>query len=543
MMDNEPTYSDLEKKIRTLEKKMADLQISERHFRSIIEAAENVGFVLSDVQEPMPHITQFSSGAEKIFGYTRSEAIGRPFSILHRPENHPDYQAIHRRMRESGKGQGYLNEHLHSHKSGGKICLLSSSHPLFDANNNLQSVLVLYIDITRQKELEAQIRESHKMKALGTLAGGISHDFNNILGIIIGNTELALLDIMVSHETKHYLDEIHKASIRARNLVRQILTFSRQALPGHKPVDISLIVKESISLLKATIPSTIKIQSRFPSETDFILADASQIEQIVINLCVNAAQSMKDVFGTMDIGLDNVQMNDGLIENGFHLRPGRYVKLTVKDTGQGITPDDMQHIFDPYFTTKGLADHSGMGLSVVHGIVQNHKGAITVRSEKGQGAVFEVFFPSIEQVSRSPVKSDKTAPLNHGDECILFVDDEEAIGAFARDILEYLGYDVIIEKNPSKAFNLFQEKPDFFDLVITDMTMPEMTGIDLLKKIKQIRPNIPIILCTGYSDLIDEDKANDLGIAAYLVKPIETKDLSKVLRKVLDGDKSNENTL
>jgi CheY-like chemotaxis protein len=369
------------------------------------------------------------------------------------------------------------------------------------------------------------------MEAIGTLAGGIAHDFNNILGIILGNTELSMYDVPEWNPTRLNLEEIRTASLRAKDVVQQLLSFARKTKLEKKPTNIIPIIKESLKLLRSSIPTSIEIRQNIPKDIDTILADPTQINQVLINLCTNAEHAMLDG-GIIEVDLKNVELDEDIAAKYPELNPGRYVNLVIDDTGHGIAQEDIDRIFDPYFTTKEVDRGTGMGLAVVHGIVKGHNGFISVKSEPGKGTAFSVFFPVVEKEAVVETETDEELPS--GNERILFVDDEESIVGIGHQILERLGYKVESTTSPIDALELFRSKPDQFDLVITDMAMPKMTGDKLVKEILKIQPDIPIILCTGFSEKIDEKKAKAIGVADYIEKPLDMRDYAMKIRKVLD---------
>jgi CheY-like chemotaxis protein len=369
------------------------------------------------------------------------------------------------------------------------------------------------------------------MESIGTLAGGIAHDFNNILGIILGNTELSLYDVPEWNPARLNLEEIRTASLRAKDVVRQLLSFARKTKLEKKPTNIILIIKESLKLLRSSIPTSIEIRQNIPEDIDTILADPTQINQVFINLCTNADHAMPDG-GVIVVTLKKIELDEDTAVQHPELNPGRYVNLTVSDTGHGISHNEIDRIFDPYFTTKEVGKGTGMGLAVVHGIVKGHNGIILVESELGKGTTFSIFFPVVAKEAVVETEADEKLPT--GDERILFVDDEELIVGIEHQILERLGYKVESTTSPIDALELFRSKPDQFDLVITDMTMPKMTGDKLVKEILKIQPDIPIILCTGFSEKIDEKKAKAIGVADYIEKPLDMRDYAMKIRKVLD---------
>lgn len=402
-------------------------------------------------------------------------------------------------------------------------------------------ILVMDIDITEQRRaeeekssLEAQLRQAQKMEALGTLAGGIGHDFNNILAAIIGFGELLRDHLPAEARERRYIERVVQAGMRGRELVRQMLTFSRQAEQEKKPLRLSSIVKETAKLLRASIPVTISIRTTVISESGVILGDPVQIQQVVMNLATNAAHAMQEKGGILDMELSDfsVGKTNG---NADGIAPGLYMKLVVRDTGAGIAPATMDRIFDPFFTTKKPGEGTGLGLSVVMGIVKQSGGYITAMSEPGKGSTFTVYFPKIEEAPRAEEAGDETVPT--GEETILFVDDEEALVEMGEELLAELGYEVVCRTNSREALALFRLDPSRFDLVITDQTMPEMTGVEMAGEMMRIRPGIPVILATGFSHLVDADRAREAGIRAFAMKPLTKKEIARTVRKVLDEGK------
>ncbi len=380
-------------------------------------------------------------------------------------------------------------------------------------------------------KLEEQLRQSQKMEAIGTLAGGIAHDFNNILTAVFGYADLAMQYIPEENPAKAMVGEVLKASNRAKELVRQILAFSRKSSQDRCAIQLHLLVKETLKLLRASIPATIEIRQEISSESGYVTADPTQLHQVMMNLCTNAAQAMEEKGGVLAVLLTRVALRAEDLAGEPDLMPGPYLKLSVRDTGVGIAPEIMDKIFDPYFTTKSVGKGSGMGLAVVHGIVKKNGGMIRVHSQSGHGATFEVFLPvTMEAVEVDPA-TDEAIPLGRGH--ILFVDDEETIASMAQGLLPTLGYTTTTLTDSSKALELFRSQPDQFDLVITDQTMPRMTGEQLACALITIRPDIPIILCTGYSPQIDGAKARAAGIKAFLMKPFEKKELAQTILRLL----------
>ncbi len=382
-----------------------------------------------------------------------------------------------------------------------------------------------------KKELEQHLWQTQKMEAIGTLAGGIAHDFNNILGIIGGYTELALVEAGKGSRGERCLKEVVRASSRARDLVQQILTFSRQSGNERKPLQLSLTVKEVMKMLRATLPSTIAIRYHISTGLPAVLADPIQIHQVLMNLCTNAHHAMQEKGGTLEVTLSEAVIDREKEVPKVNLPSGKYQLLRVQDTGHGIPVDLLERVFDPFFTTKGLGKGTGLGLSVVHGIVKNHDGAVAIKSNVGEGTTIDVYFPSLEETARDD--SLEFVKLPEGTERILLVDDESAIVAMAQQMLESLGYQVTARTSSVEALAAFHATPEKYDLVITDMTMPSMTGIDLAREILAVRSDMPIILCTGFSETVQEDKAKALGIREFVMKPVARHELARIIRSVL----------
>jgi PAS domain S-box-containing protein len=417
------------------------------------------------------------------------------------------------------------------------------SAPLPSPDGVVDKAIEVVFDITDRKraeeeseKLQAQLQQAQKVEAIGTLAGGIAHDFNNILGAIIGYTEIADLQVSEGSKAKESLKEVLKAGRRARDLVKQILTFSRRHGQERIPVQISPIVKEALKFLRSSMPATIEISQDIESDTGIVEADPTQIHQILMNLCTNAAHAMREEGGILEVGIRNVEIGSWDSEFGrFDRPPGNYLRLTVSDTGKGMTPEVLERIFEPYFTTKEKGEGTGLGLSVVHGIVKNYGGTITAYSEPGKGTTFHVYLPVVQKEAEGVPKIAEFAPIPTGNEHILFIDDEPALVEMGKQMLERLGYKVTTRTSSMEALELFKAKPDQFDLVITDMTMPHMTGERLAGEIINIRSDIPVVICTGYSVRISEEKAKDMGIKAFVMKPFVIRDLAKTVREVLEG--------
>ncbi len=406
--------------------------------------------------------------------------------------------------------------------------------------------ILVFNDITRvveaekeKKYLEEQLRQAQKMEAIGTLAGGIAHDFNNILTAILGFTSLAIDEKDSGGELESYLQEVMAASNRARELVRQILTFSRQHEQQLQPLRIQFVCKEALKFLRSTIPSTVEIKQNIDTQCPLVLADPTQIYQVVINLCTNGYHAMRDNGGTLVISLDTVEGMEYELARKFHLEQGLFVRLTVADTGPGIPRDIRERIFEPYFTTKIQGEGTGLGLAVVHGVVTRCHGAVKVESTLGRGTTFFVYLPVLpEEYTKSTeeptVDSNAKVELS-GHEHILLAEDNPGVLKLHGKILSDLGYEVIGCRDGLQALELFRQTPDQFDLLCTDMTMPRMTGAELAAAVLKIKPTMPVVLCTGFSELINEEEAREIGIARYLMKPVSRELLAQTIRSALDG--------
>ena len=385
-------------------------------------------------------------------------------------------------------------------------------------------------DISREIDLERQLRQAQKMEAIGVLAGGIAHDFNNILGIIMGYTDMLAMVASKNGMPAAELKQITKATHRAKDLIRQILSFSRKGEQKRMPLQLGIVVKEALKMLRASLPSTIEIIENIESES-VISADPTQVHQVLMNLCTNAFHAMRERGGELAVNLEDVEID--LDSHHPDLPPGSYVRLAVSDTGCGISPEIMERIFEPFFTTKKVGDGTGMGLSVVHGIVKSYRGAIIVRSAPGQGSIFNVFIPRVE--THAAAEQEKPKKLPRGAERILFVDDEEELARLSARMLEPLGYKLDIRTNSVEAMEIFQREPWRFDLVITDQTMPHLTGAELAKQMLDIRSDMPIILCSGFSEALTPEKITACGVRKFILKPLSLSLLARTIREVLDN--------
>ncbi len=503
------------------------IQESEEKYRLLVENAGDAIMVIQD------EVVRFSNPkARGILVYSEPELGNMKFVDFVHPEDRAWAVRIYNDTLRGEKHSGTYTFRVIS-KSGQELWMEINSILL--EWEGRPATLNFFRDISEKKKLMEQLQQAYKMEAIGTLAGGIAHDFNNVLSSVIGYTELALYDAAEGTLQHENLREVLIAGNRAKNLVQQILTFSRQAEQEKRPVQVKAVVNEALKMLRASIPSTIEIEQKIYSNA-LVLGDSTQIHQVLMNLCTNAAHAMEDKGGVLTVSLSDIELDPVFVSNHPGLKAGRYINLEVTDTGDGIPPALQKKIFDPFFTTKGPGEGTGMGLSVVHGIVNNYGGAIYVYSEPGHGSTFRIFIPSVENHMEFNNGFDKPFPT--GVERILLVDDESAIVKMEKQMLESLGYDVIEKFASMEALEFFKSQPEHVDLVITDMTMPNMNGDILAEELMKIRPDIPVILFTGFSKKISEKRAFEIGIKAFAMKPASKTELAKIVRKVLDDAKN-----
>ncbi|WP_159441197.1 response regulator [Desulfopila aestuarii] len=467
--------------------------------------------------------------AEEITGYSANEALGQSCLIFSKEPCSSSCRLYNGSMVPAENIECTIRS-----KDGRELTVSKNIDYLIDSSSNIIGGIETFEDITEKKELENKLRQSQKMETIGTLAGGIAHDFNNLLGAILGYAEIAREDVGIDRDSvRNSLNQVINAGNRAKDLVRQILAFSRQTEMQLIPVQPAVIIKEAIGLLRSSLPTTIEIQQDIDPDAGFILADPTQIHQILINLCTNSFHALEITGGIVTISLKKKCYSEEDLLTQPEIQPGQFVQLSVRDNGPGIPLDIRDRIFDPYFTTKETGKGTGMGLAITHGIVKSYGGFITCESDIGVGTVFDIYLPSLSQ-DIAP-ENDETTIISGRNERILVVDDEPLLLEMNKTMLEKLGYSVTVSKTSPEALASFKAQPDAFDLVITDQTMPEMTGFDLARHILQIRPDIPIILCTGYSSIISEENAKALGIKGFAHKPLNMRDLSVIIRKVLNG--------
>jgi PAS domain S-box-containing protein len=463
----------------------------------------------------------------QMFGYDLSEVV-----VMHPKKLYQDQDIADEVFETISKGDNWTGQIKMVSKNGRQIPIELRANAIKDEHGRVVGFVGIHLDITDRLKLEAKLQQAQKMESIGTLAGGIAHDFNNIMAIIVGNIELALDDVPKWNSAYSSLEEIKKASLRAKNIVKQLLSFSRKTDQEMQPIQIALVIEDALKFLRSTIPTTINIHPNILTTDEMILADLTQINQIIMNLCINASHAMEQTGGDLNVIVAKMVLDDKSARDYPGLKSGDHVKIIISDTGPGIDPEIIDQIFDPYFTTKEVGKGSGMGLAVVHGIVKSHRGAIVVESSQGKGTIFIILFPLIKE--KQMVDTKATMDIPRGNETILFVDDEISIIKMVQRMFERLGYKVETATTPEEALDRFSLNPDHFDLVITDMTMPQMTGVKLSEKLKDIREDIPIIVCTGHSNLVDEEKAKEMGLAAYVMKPIDMQKTAQTIRKILD---------
>ncbi|MCK5322649.1 MAG: CHASE2 domain-containing protein [Desulfobulbaceae bacterium] len=485
-------------------------------------------------------IVRANRAAEKTFGPSILEMLrNRCASLCQRGKNLVQTDSAGQFKRRQTAQEEIFDQNTGKH-------LAIKALPRFDTDNHFAGLVHIVRDVSERKKNEkeqqnlySQLLQAQKMEAIGTLAGGIAHDFNNILSGILGYTDLSLLRIAKGTKEHEYLREVITAVHRAKDLVAQISAFSRQHDTERIPIKINSIIKEALKLLRASLPTTIEIRQNIASETGKIFADPTQIHQVLLNLCTNASHAMAAQGGILEVTLNEVDLDSDELAELPSLNPGPHVKLRISDTGRGMEPYVLQRIFEPFFTTKEQGQGTGMGLALVHGIVMNHGGAITVRSEPDKGSTFELFFPKIASGPATREEEIVISPPG-GEERILFIDDEEALVHMGKRILNYLGYDVTATTNCHEALELFRQQPHAFDLVITDQTMPHMTGIKLAEELLRLRPDIPVILCTGFSQTVSTEKIKKAGIRELALKPLTINDIAQTIRRVLGRNNGDD---
>ncbi len=503
---------------------------SENEYRNIVESCNDGICIIQDNS-----IKFVNRRMARMLGVSKEDILGTSFFSYVHPDELSKVAAFYEGLGSDDKKNQRL-ETIISVRNGALLNVDVSIAPTF--HNEELAVLVMLRDMTGLKQIEKEkesleriLHRTQRMEAIGTLAGGIAHEFNNILWIISANAEYALEILPDESKVHKNLKRIESACTRATDLVGQILSFSRRHRQSPKPLDIRAIVKETLKFMRASFPKSIEIQTEIAGDLGLVMADPTKLHQVVTNLCTNALHAMRETGGVLEVSLKNIDSGD-TVSFPLGMAPGRYVNLTVRDAGVGMAPEVAKRVFEPFFTTKQIGQGSGLGLSVVYGIIESCNGAITVKSDPGKGSVFEVFLPIIEESSHR--KAVQRQPLPTGEERILFIDDEVEIANSAKEILGGLGYQVAVETNPLRALERFKQSPHEFALVITDMSMPHMNGEVLAGELNKIRSDVPIIICTGYGEMIHEDRAEDVGVRELLMKPASIGTVAEAIRRVLD---------
>jgi PAS domain S-box-containing protein len=483
--------------------------------------------VISDLS----HKTRFVNPAfTRIFGYTKEEVMGKCIPYV------PDWD---KKKTESERNDLVMGRAVREReskrltKNGRSVEIFMTQSLCRDRNGEPSDILTILRDITDKRKIEKQLIQAQKMEAIGTLAGGIAHDFNNLLFIISGYAEMSMGNLPEGNRVVGNMAQVRKASSRAKELVKQILTFSRMEEQKKKPMLIQPIIKEALAMLRASLPSTIEIRKEIHDDCKYVSADPTRIHQVIMNLCTNAYHAMREKGGVLEVVLKRVTLDIDDTADHLNLSPGRYIMLKVSDTGKGIEESVIERIFEPYFTTKTKGEGTGMGLAMVHGIVKSLDGDVNVSNKPGKGATFYIYLPEVTSDSTDAEMVFMDFPAR-GDERILLVDDEEQIVEMMQEMLEHLGYRLTVTTNSEEALKLFHVDPDAFDLVITDQTMPKITGVELSKRLRDIRSDIPVVLCTGYNEMVTQGKLNAAGINEYLIKPVQWNEIAGTVRRLLD---------
>jgi PAS domain S-box-containing protein len=510
-----------------------ELEISERRFRDLtLSMADWVWEV-----DQNGVYTYASDSVTKVLGYTADELIGKtPFDLMVEDITDDTKNKFFKLLKDKKAIVNLKNFNLT--KNGERVISLTNGIPFTDETGAFMGYRGVDRDITTEYELSLKIQQSQKMEAIGNLAGGIAHDFNNVLFPIIGMSELMMEDLPAGSLEMEYANDIYKAGHRAKELVSQILAFSRRSDQKKIPVRFQNILKEVLKLCRSTIPVNIEIVQKIQQDCGSIRGSATQLHQIGMNLITNAYHAVQEKNGKIIVGLEEIKIDQiNLIDTS--IKPGKYLLFTVSDDGIGITEKLKNKIFEPYFTTKEQGKGTGLGLAVVYGIVKEYGGEIEMETEIGSGTTFRIYLPLIDESEDKSITEAKTE-LEMGHENILLVDDEPAVVRLEQQMLERLGYKISSHTSSLDAVEVFRSNPDAFDIIITDMTMPNMTGDQLAKEILSIKPDMPIIICTGFSERINKEQAGIIGIKGFLMKPIIKSDMAQMVRNVLDAINKNE---
>jgi len=479
------------------------------------------------------NIQYINPAFEILSGYTRDEVLGQNCRIF--KSNKHDMEFYKKMWNTISEGNVWKGLILNKKKDGTFYDIKTTISPVKDIAGNIINYVAVMYDITGELKMEKQLRQAQKMEAIGTLASGIAHDFNNVLAIIIGYAEMALYKPKSITSKKYYLEQILNSAHKAKDLIVQILSFSRSREEDVRPVKVSSIIRESLKLLKPTLQENIKIRKNLEAKSDIVISDPTQINQIIMNLCSNSIYAMSESGGVLEIDLTDVTLDSYDVSSYTDLPSGPYVKLTVSDTGHGMTPEIVERIFEPFYTTKEKGEGTGLGLSIVHGIVKNLRGVITVYSEPWVGTTFEILIPRVE--CKTGKKGDEIFEIPEGSGTILFVEDEESIHYMMKEMIERLGYKVVSTLNSTEGLKIFRDSYKDFDIVITDQSMPGMTGIELGKEIINISPSTPVLLLTSFNDFFTHDALLSAGIKKFLVKPVSLNELSETIKTLIQKAK------
>ena len=499
--------------------------------RRLLTAIEQAGetFVITDAEGTIQYV---NPAFEQITGYTREEAIGQNPCILQSGQH--DRVFYENMWNKLLQGEVWRGHFVNKKKDGTLFEEDASISPIRNSVGKITNFIGVKRDVSQEKLLKQQLQQSQKMESIGTLAGGIAHDFNNILTSILGYAEIAKGRISTGRNAEKDIDKVIQGGLRAADLVKQILAFSRKGLQKLQPLNPYPVVEEALKMLRSTLPTTIAIETDIDPQCGNIVADPTQIHQVVMNLCTNAFHAMDDEKGTIKVTLQCTQITAAELSGEPDVAAGPYIELAVRDNGGGMDQQTMAHIFEPYFTTKGMGKGSGLGLAVIHGIVKKCHGFIRVVSEPGEGSSFQVYLPALQEESMAPEVPAKKVLLPTGTEQILVIDDESMIAKMNEIILGEQGYNVTAMTDSQKALELIRMHPDRFDLIVTDQSMPNLSGAELAQEVLKIKSTMPIILCTGYSSVVSEEQALAMGIKKYVIKPLDITTLAHVVRRVLD---------
>ncbi|MCP4642017.1 MAG: PAS domain S-box protein, partial [bacterium] len=502
-----------------------------RLFAAIEQADESI--IITDATGVIEYV---NPAFERVMGYGRGETVGRTPRFLR--SGHQDETFYEDMWAQIGRGEVWHGRFVNRRKDGASVEQESTITPIHNAFGEIINYVALQRDVTNEVDLERRLRQAQKMESIGTLAGGIAHDFNNILSLVLGHGVMALGNLPGSHPAHGNVQHIIKAGHRATELVKQILTFSRQVDQARMPLELHLVMSEALELLRASIPTTVEFRETIPADCGYVLADPTQMHQVVVNLCTNAYQAMGSAGGTLTVRLDVVGMTeDSVVDEGVP-RDEQYVRLSVSDTGHGMDEATAQRVFDPFYTTKESGEGTGLGLSTVHGIVLSHDGLIRVESEMGIGTTFQVYLPRMGDAAAFEDGADES--LTRGQGRVLFVDDDEEIVALNVQALVSLGYSVEGHTNALEALEAFRGAPEDYDLAITDQIMPQMTGMELAAELLTVRPDLPVVLVTGFSGGVSLEHAKSTGIRECLTKPVAVHTVSEVVKRMIEAERQLE---